>query len=106
MNAGIPWGELDVAAAGLRGLSAQPATDAETWERRWRTAHTHLLEARAENAQLRQALDDLNVDVEEFLSIAHQAGHEEAKSWLIRQQRDVIRSQRAQLRALNTGVDA
>lgn len=105
MSAIDPWEGMDAAAAGLMGLTAQPAEE-DTWERRWRTTHVRLLEARAENTRLRQALDDLNVDVEEFLSVAHQAGHEEAKSWLIRQQRTVIREQRARLRALDTGVDA
>ncbi len=105
MSAIDPWEGMNAAAAGLMGLTAKPEED-DTWERRWLTSHVRLLEARAENTRLRQALDDLNVDVEEFLSIAHQAGHEEAKSWLIRQQRAVIREQRAHLRALKTGVDA
>jgi hypothetical protein len=48
---------------------------------------------------LRAALDELNGDVEEFLSIAHQAGHEAAKSHMIRTQAATIRSMRARIRA-------
>lgn len=61
------------------------------------------VEVEAENARLRAALDDLNGDVEEFLNVANQTGHEAAKSWLIRSQRAVIVSLRARVRELEAG---
>lgn len=95
------WDGLNAAAQGLMSLTV--ISDAEPWEVRWRKLHAKYLTVVAENERLRTALDDLNIDVEEFLSLAHQAGHEEAKTWLIRQQKAIIRRQRAKLRALEAG---
>lgn len=75
-------------------------TDAESWKRRWSRVREKLRASEAENARLRAALDELNADVEEFLNVAHQAGHEAAKSHMIRQQMATIRSMRARLREL------
>lgn len=81
----------------------QAASDTTTdaWSKRWSEMHDKYTGVRAENTQLRAALDELNSDVEGFLNVAHQAGHESAKSWLIRAQATAIR----QLRANATPTD-
>lgn len=70
----------------------------DRWKRRWLAVGQRLTASEAENARLRAALDELNAEVEEFLSVAHQAGHEAAKSWLIRSQAATIRGMRASAR--------
>jgi len=68
-----------------------------SWKRQWLLLHEKYLAATEENARLRAALDELNEDVEEILSRAHQEGHEAAKSWLIRAQRQTIHRLKAQV---------
>ena len=81
-----------------RWTKQRQTTAGRGWERKWRNLHATHLQVAAENTQLRNALDELNADVEDFLNIAHQAGHEEAKSWLIRSQRASIARLKARLK--------
>lgn len=67
------------------------------WERRWLKLHEKHLRSESENRRLRAAIDEINSDVEEFLNVAHQAGHEAAKSWMIRAQARTIRDLRSRL---------
>ncbi|MDR6868954.1 hypothetical protein J2Y69_003580 [Microbacterium resistens] len=82
-----------------QGEPSDAAVSAKTWERRWKTLHTKYQERAAECERLRAALDGLNADVEDLLSVAGQSGVEKAKSHAIRTQLASIRRMRAALRA-------
>jgi predicted nuclease with TOPRIM domain len=72
----------------LREMLSTPAAAAHVsateWRGRWEKLHERLEETRAENAQLREAFDDLNTDTENLFSDANQSGVEAAKSHAIK----------------------
>lgn len=81
-------------------MSEQIARERVRFER----VHRELVSARAENARLRAALDELNADTENLFSEAARSGdHVLAITHMVRRQREVIADLRAKVSAYRSG---